>query len=38
MLAIARARIGNSLETEIQLAAEEQRKITEIRLTKLLEK
>jgi OHCU decarboxylase len=38
MLAIARARLGNSLETEIHLAAEEQRKITEIRLNKLLEK
>lgn len=38
MLAIARARANNSLETEIQLAAEEQRKITEIRLNKLLEK
>ena len=38
MLAIARARLGNSLETEMQLAAQEQAKITEIRLTKLLEK
>jgi OHCU decarboxylase len=38
MAAIARARLGNSLETEIQLAAEEQAKITEIRLGKLLEK
>jgi len=38
MLAIAEARLGNSLQTEMQLAAEEQRKITEIRLTKLLER
>ena len=38
MLAIARARLGNSIQTEMQLAAEEQSKITEIRLTKLLEK
>jgi len=38
MLAIAKARIGNSTETEMRLAAEEQRKITEIRLAKLLEK
>lgn len=38
MLAIAKARVGNSLETEIQLAAEEQRKVTEIRLSNLLEK
>lgn len=37
MLAICRARLGNSAETEIAIAAEEQRKITEIRLNKLLE-
>ncbi len=37
MLAICRARLGNSLETELQIAAEEQRKITSIRLNKLLE-
>lgn len=38
MLAICRARLGNSVETEFAIAAEEQRKITEIRLKKLLEK
>lgn len=38
MLAICRARLGNSVETELAIAAEEQRKITEIRLSKLLEK
>jgi len=38
MLAIARARLGNSVETELQIAAEEQAKITELRLNKLLEK
>ena len=38
MLAICRARSGNSVETELQIAAEEQFKITEIRLYKLLEK
>jgi 2-oxo-4-hydroxy-4-carboxy-5-ureidoimidazoline decarboxylase len=38
MLAICRARLGNSAETEMRLAAEEQRKITEIRLNKLLAK
>lgn len=38
MLAICRARLGNSIETEMRIAAEEQRKITEIRLNKLLEK
>jgi OHCU decarboxylase len=37
MLAICRARLGNSVETELQIAAEEQAKITEIRLNKLLE-
>lgn len=38
MLAICKARLGNSVETELRIAAEEQRKITEIRLSKLLEK
>jgi OHCU decarboxylase len=38
MLAVARARLGNSVETELQIAAEEQAKITELRLNKLLEK
>lgn len=38
MLAICRARLGNSSETEMRIAAEEQRKITEIRLNKLLER
>lgn len=37
MLAIARARLGNSAETEFRIAAVEQQKITEIRLRKLLE-
>ncbi len=38
MLAICRARLGNSVETELQIAAEEQAKITGLRLDKLLEK
>lgn len=38
MLAICKARLGNSMETELRLAAIEQHKITEIRLNKLLEK
>lgn len=38
MLAICRARLGNSVETELQIAAVEQAKITELRLNKLLEK
>lgn len=38
MLAICKARFGNSAATEMQIAAEEQRKITELRLNKLLEK
>jgi OHCU decarboxylase len=38
MLAVAKARLGNSVETELELAAIEQSKITEIRLTKLLER
>ena len=37
MLTIARARFGNSVETELRIAAVEQQKITEIRLSKLLE-
>ncbi len=37
MLAIARARIRNSAETELKIAAEEQNKITRIRLEKVLE-
>lgn len=37
MLAVCRARLGNSAETEMEIAAEEQRKITEIRLSKHLE-
>jgi OHCU decarboxylase len=35
MLAIARARLGNDPETELRVAAEEQRKITRLRLEKL---
>ncbi len=38
MLAICRARLGNSVETEIQIAAEEHRKVLVSRLNKLLEK
>ncbi|MGB2912237.1 MAG: 2-oxo-4-hydroxy-4-carboxy-5-ureidoimidazoline decarboxylase [Pyrinomonadaceae bacterium] len=38
MLAICRARQGNSVETELKIAAQEQHKITETRLNKLLEK
>lgn len=38
LLAICRARLGNSVETELVIAGEEQRKITHIRLSKLLEK
>ena len=38
MLLMCQSRLGNSLETEIKTAAEEQRKITEIRLGKLLER
>lgn len=37
MLGICRSRLGNDTETEIRNAAEEQGKITEIRLKKLLE-
>ncbi len=37
ILSICRARLGNSTQTELKIAAEEQRKITEIRLNELLE-
>lgn len=37
MLAICKARLGNSVKTELSIAAEEQRKITELRLIKLIE-
>lgn len=37
LLAICKARLGNSVETELQIAAEEHRKIIEIRLNRLLE-
>jgi OHCU decarboxylase len=37
MLGICRERLGSDADAEIQIAAEEQRKITEIRLKKLLE-
>jgi len=37
MLAIARDRLNNDPSTELQVAAEEQRKITQLRLAKLLE-
>ena len=36
MLALLRSRLGNDPETEIRVAAEEQRRITRIRLEKLL--
>lgn len=36
MLSIARRRLGNDPETELAVAAEEQRKITRIRLARLL--
>lgn len=36
MLALLRQRLGNDPETELSLAAEEQRKITRLRLEKLL--
>lgn len=38
LLAIGRARLGNSVETELHLAAEEQARITDRQLNKLLEK
>lgn len=37
MLAIARSRLNNDPATELTVAAEEQRKITQLRLAKLLE-
>lgn len=37
MLTLARSRLSNDAETELRIAAEEQRKITHIRLNKLLE-
>ena len=37
MLAILNSRIGNDRETELRIAAEEQRKITRLRLEKLLD-
>ncbi len=37
MLAMCRARLRNTRDTEIRIAADEQRKITELRLNKLLE-
>jgi OHCU decarboxylase len=36
MLAITRARLGNSAEVELRVSAEEQRRITRLRLEKLL--
>lgn len=36
MLALLRARLGNDAETEIRIAAEQQRQITRLRLRKLL--
>jgi len=36
LLAIATARLGNNAETELRIAAEEQRKIMQLRLRKLL--
>ena len=36
MLDMCRARLGNDYDTEIVIAADEQQKITEIRLNKLL--
>ena len=38
MLAIAKARVRNSVETELKIAAEEQSKITKLRIEKLLER
>jgi len=38
LLAIARDRLGNDPQTELRVAAEEQRKIMQLRLAKLLEK
>jgi OHCU decarboxylase len=36
LLSVARSRLGNDPDTELRVAAEEQRKITELRLRKLL--
>jgi 2-oxo-4-hydroxy-4-carboxy-5-ureidoimidazoline decarboxylase len=36
MLALCRARLANSPDAELRVAAEEQRKITRLRLAKLL--
>ncbi len=38
ILSVCRARLGNSLQTELTIATEEQRKITEAGLSNLLEK
>jgi len=38
VLAIAGARMRNSVETELNLAAEEQGRIIQVRLTELLER
>ncbi len=38
MLALARERLRNDADVELRAAAEEQRKITRLRLDKLLEK
>lgn len=38
MLAIGKARVRNSVETELKIAAEEQSKITKLRLEKFLER
>ena len=38
VLTVCKARFGNSVETELAIAAEEQRKIIQFRLTKFLEK
>lgn len=38
LLAIARSRLGNAPEVELRIAAEEQRRIMQLRLDKLLEK
>jgi OHCU decarboxylase len=38
MLALIKERLGNDYETELRIAAEEQRRITHLRLRKLLEK
>lgn len=38
MTAVCKARLGNSAATELQIAAEEHRKLIELRLTEVLEK